>query len=97
MEREAQRNVEMMWLTGRLAPDFKTIADFRHDNGKGIRNACRRFVARCRQLNLFSRRRRSANIHRSNRAENYPASCGSGRGVAASTAEIVSIPPDVRH
>ena len=54
MEREAQRNVELMWLTGRLAPDFKTIADFRHDNGKGIRNVCRRFVALCRQLNLFS-------------------------------------------
>ena len=35
LEREAQRNVELMWLTGRLAPDFKTIADFRHDNGKG--------------------------------------------------------------
>jgi transposase len=54
LEREAQRNVELMWLTGRLAPDFKTIADFRHDNGKGIRNVCRRFVALCRQLNLFS-------------------------------------------
>jgi transposase len=50
LEREAQRNVELMWLTGRLAPDFKTIADFRHDNGKGIRNVCRRFVALCRQL-----------------------------------------------
>lgn len=54
LEREAQRNVELMWLTGRLAPDFKTIADFRHDNGKGIWNVCRRFVEMCRQLNLFS-------------------------------------------
>src|SRR6187399_2569039 len=54
LEREAQRNVELMWLTGRLAPDFKTIADFRHDNGKGIRNVCRRFVALCRQLKLLS-------------------------------------------
>jgi transposase len=54
LEREAQRNVELMWLTGRLAPDFKTIADFRHDNGKGIRNVCKRFVDMCRQLNLFS-------------------------------------------
>ena len=54
LEREAQRNVELMWLTGRLAPDFKTIADFRRDNGKGIRNVCKRFVAMCRQLNLFS-------------------------------------------
>ncbi len=54
LERESQRNVELMWLTGRLAPDFKTIADFRHDNGVGIRNVCRRFVAMCRQLKLFS-------------------------------------------
>ena len=44
LERECQRNVELMWLTSRLAPDFKTIADFRRDNGKGIRNVCRRFV-----------------------------------------------------
>ncbi|WP_213959977.1 MULTISPECIES: IS1182 family transposase [unclassified Variovorax] len=54
LEREAQRNVELMWLTGRLTPDFKTIADFRHDNGKGIRNVCRRFIQLCRQLKLFS-------------------------------------------
>lgn len=54
LEREAQRNVELMWLTGRLTPDFKTIADFRRDNGKGIRNVCRRFVTLCRELNLLS-------------------------------------------
>jgi transposase len=54
LEREAQRNVELMWLTGRLAPDFKTIADFRHDNGKGIRNVCRRVVALCGQLKLLT-------------------------------------------
>src|SRR5437762_1479039 len=54
LEREAQRNVELMWLTGRLSPDFKTIADFRRDNGKGMRNACRRFVLMCRQLKLFT-------------------------------------------
>src|SRR6187397_1079568 len=54
LEREAQRNVELMWLTGRLAPDFKTIADFRRDNGAGIRNVCRRFVLLCRDLKLFS-------------------------------------------
>jgi transposase len=41
LEREAQRNVELMWLTGRLKPDFKTIANFRKDNGKAIRNVCR--------------------------------------------------------
>lgn len=53
LERECQRNVELMWLTGRLAPDFKTIADFRRDNGAGIRNVCRRFVVLCRDLKLF--------------------------------------------
>jgi transposase len=54
LEREAQRNVELMWLTGRLAPDFKTIADFRHHNGAGIRNVCKRFIGLCRDLKLFS-------------------------------------------
>ena len=54
LEREAQRNVELMWLTGRLAPDFKTIADFRKDNGKAIRLVCREFVMLCRKLNLFA-------------------------------------------
>jgi transposase len=54
LERECQRNLELMWLTGRLAPDFKTIADFRRDNGAGIRNVCRRFVVICRQLKLLS-------------------------------------------
>jgi len=54
LERECQRNVELMWLTGRLAPDFKTIADFRRDNGAGIRNVCRRFVELCRELKLLS-------------------------------------------
>ena len=54
LEREAQRNVELMWLTGRLAPDFKTIANFRKDNGKAIRNVCRQFVVLCQQLGLFT-------------------------------------------
>jgi transposase len=54
LERECQRNIEMMWLTGRLAPDFKTIADFRRDSGKGIRNACRHFVMICRRLKLLA-------------------------------------------
>ena len=54
MERECGRNVEVMWLTGRLAPDFKTIADFRKDNGKAIRLVCREFVKLCRKLNLFA-------------------------------------------
>ena len=49
LEIEAQRNVELMWLTGRLAPDFKTIADFRKDNGEAIRLVCREFVMLCRK------------------------------------------------
>jgi len=54
LEREAQRNVELMWLTGRLMPDFKTIANFRKDNGKAIRSVCRQFVVLCQQLGLFT-------------------------------------------
>jgi len=54
LEREAGRNVEVMWLTGRLAPDHKTIADFRKDNGRAIRKVCSKFVALCRQLDLFA-------------------------------------------
>jgi transposase len=54
LEREAHRNVELMWLTGRLMPDFKTIANFRKDNGKAIRGVCRQFVVVCQQLGLFS-------------------------------------------
>jgi len=55
LEREAQRNIELMWLTGRLAPDFKTIADFRKDNGAAIRAVCSQFVVLCRELGLFTR------------------------------------------
>jgi transposase len=55
LEREAQRNIELMWLVGRLAPDFKTIADFRKNNGAAIRAVCRQFVELCRQLGLFTR------------------------------------------
>src|ERR1700716_3470213 len=54
LEREAQRNVELMWLTGRLRPDFKTIANFRKDNGRAIRNVCRQFFVLCQRLELFS-------------------------------------------
>ena len=54
LEREAQRNVELMWLTGRLMPDFKTIANFRKDNGKAIQGVCRQFVVLCQQLGLFA-------------------------------------------
>jgi transposase len=53
LERETQRNLELIWLTGRLAPDFKTIADFRRDNGSAIRQTCRQFVLLCREIGLF--------------------------------------------
>ncbi|WP_417792460.1 IS1182 family transposase [Stutzerimonas xanthomarina] len=53
LERETLRNVELMWLTGRLMPDFKTIANFRKDNSKAIRGVCRQFVVLCQQLGLF--------------------------------------------
>lgn len=54
LERECQRNVELLWLTGKLSPDFKTIADFRRDNGEAIRNVCREFIVLCRRLKLFT-------------------------------------------
>jgi transposase len=53
LEREAGRNVEVMWLTGRLVPDHKTIADFRKDNGGAIRKVCARFIMLCRAMGLF--------------------------------------------
>ncbi len=53
LERECQRNIELIWLTGRLAPDFKTIADFRKDYGEAIRSTCRHFVELCRRANLL--------------------------------------------
>ena len=54
LEREASRNVELMWLTGRLAPDHKTIANFRKDNGRAIRQVCAQFVTLCRKLGLLN-------------------------------------------
>jgi transposase len=54
LEREAGRNVEVMWLMGHLVPDHKTIADFRKDNGRAIRQVCARFVALCRTMGLFA-------------------------------------------
>src|SRR5215475_6232688 len=54
LEREALRNVEVMWLLGRLAPDHKTIADFRKDNGRAIRQVCSQFVALCRAMGLLT-------------------------------------------
>ena len=54
LEREAGRNVELMWLLGRLVPDHKTIADFRKDYGRALRRVCARFVALCRQMGLLA-------------------------------------------
>ena len=54
LERESHRNVELIWLTGRMMPDFKTIADFSKDNRKAIRHVCMEFVGVCRELQLFS-------------------------------------------
>jgi transposase len=54
LEREGQRNVEVVWLTGRLMPDFKTIADFRKDNGSAIGKVCTRFIELCRAMRLFT-------------------------------------------
>lgn len=54
LEREAQRNVELMWLTGKLSPDHKTIANFRKDHGLAIQGACAQFVVLCRQIGLFT-------------------------------------------
>src|SRR6201746_2596914 len=55
LEREAGRNVEVMWLTGRLAPDHKTIADFRKDNGPAIKKVCAQFVEMCRRMGLLAK------------------------------------------
>ena len=74
LEREAGRNIELMWLTGKLAPDFKTIADFRHDNASAIQIACQRFVAICGALGLVGggmvaidgSRLRAVNTHEKN-------------------------------
>ena len=74
LEREAGRNIEVMWLTGKLVPDFKTIADFRHDNPGAIQIACQRFVAICLALGLVGgsmvaidgSRLRAVNTHEKN-------------------------------
>jgi transposase len=56
LEREAGRNTELMWLTGKLCPDFKTIAEFRRANADAIRAACRQYVVLCRELGLLGAR-----------------------------------------
>ena len=54
LERECQRNIELIWLTGRMMPDYKTIADFRKDYGKAIQAVCRTFVELCRRMELLT-------------------------------------------
>ena len=87
LEREAQRNVELMWLTGRLTPDFKTIADFRKDNGKAIRKVCREFVVLCRQTRSVHRgdrgdRRQQVQGGQQPRQELHAAQAASADGAA---------------
>jgi transposase len=55
LEREAGSNIELMWLIGRLAPDFNTIANFRRDNGAAIRAVCGQFIELCRHLKVFTK------------------------------------------
>jgi len=54
LEKECKRNIELMWLLKKLAPDFKTIADFRKDNKQAIKRVCREFILLCKKLDLFS-------------------------------------------
>jgi transposase len=100
LEREAGRNVEVMWLLGRLAPDHKTIADFRKDNGLGLRKVCARFVELCREMGLLATA--SVAIDGSKfKAVNKPGQelHTSEGGAAASPAggELCAIPEPARH
>jgi transposase len=76
LERDSGRNVEVMWLTGRLVPDHKTIADFRKDNGPAIRKVCVQFVALCRQMGLLTKASVAIDGSKfkavNNRDKNYP-------------------------
>jgi transposase len=54
LEQETRRNLELMWLVGRLAPDFKTLADFRAENAAAIKNVCREFIVLCRHWGLLT-------------------------------------------
>src|SRR5258707_873527 len=62
LEREAGRNLEVMWLTGRLSPDHKTIADFRKDNGAAIKKVCAQFVELCRKMGLLTKAHLAAQL-----------------------------------
>jgi len=96
LEREAQRNVELMWLTGRPAPDFKTIADFRKDHGTAIRNVCREFILLCRRCSCSptaSSRSMAASSRGSTTGTRTSASARSRcEGSSSSTASIATSP-----
>ena len=101
LEREAGRNVELMWLTERLAPDHKTIADFRRDRGLAIQQACAQFVMLCRELGLFTKAivgqagraatvlRRAAHLARPQPARRSIASAGASVMAVASRAGLL--------
>src|SRR6478735_11647289 len=101
LEREAQRNVELMWLTGRLAPDFKTIADFRKDHGTAIRNVCREFILLCRRCSCSptaSSRSMEASSRRSTTGTRTSATArsrceGSSSSTASTATSLSSIVP----
>ena len=93
LEREAQRNLELIWLTGELTPDFETIADFRKDNGQAIRGVCRKFITLCRSLNLFSEaivaidgsKFKAVNNRDKNFTESSKRACSNSRRVSLAT------------
>lgn len=86
LEREAGRNVEVMWLLGRLAPDHKTIADFRKDSGLAPRKVCARFVELCREMGLLAAASVAIDGSKfkavNNRDKNFTRAKGGGHGPA---------------
>src|ERR1700758_459795 len=100
LEHEAGRNVEVMWLTGRLAPDHKTIADFRKDNGRAIRQVCARFVVLCRTMGPVDggqrcNRRQQVQGGEQPGQELHPRQDGSAHG--ANRGERRALPAAARH
>jgi len=105
LEREASRNVEVMWLTGRLVPDHKTIADFRKDNGPAIRKVCAQFVALCREMGLLTKAsvaidgsssKRSTTATRISRRAKMERRLRSNRGERGTVSEPARHPPTCR-
>jgi Transposase domain (DUF772) len=88
LEHEAGRNVEVMWLTGRLAPDHKTIADFRKDNGRAGRQVCARFVALCRTMGPANASQRRDRRQLTDPDARSMATSGRGSGVVGYNVQI---------